>query len=77
MLISDGYRDMQKSLHKNSNYGSTSELYADFINKHIRAYNFKEILDYVSGKCRLKARLSNIKYNAYEPSNDLYSNAPD
>ena len=77
MLISDDYRKMQKSLHKNSNYGSTSELYADLINKHISTYGFKEILDYGAGKCRLKTRLSNIKYNAYEPSNDLYSNAPD
>ena len=77
MLISEEYRKMQKKLHKNESYGSTSELYADLINGLISKYQFKEILDYGAGKCRLKAKLGKINYIAYEPSNELYAKQPD
>ena len=77
MLISEQYRAMQKSLHKNASYGSTAESYADFINNLIATHKFNNILDYGAGKCRLKAKLSKINYIAYEPSNETYAKTPE
>jgi len=76
MLITEKYRQQQKKLHKDQNYGSTGELYADLIKSLIAEHKFKEILDYGAGKCRLKAKLGKIDYFAYEPSNETYAEAP-
>lgn len=76
-LISENYRLMQKKMHKDSNYGSTGALYADFINQLISEHQFSQILDYGAGKCGLKAKLQKIDYFAYEPSNESLSKQPE
>lgn len=77
MLITEEYRKMQKKLHCNENYGSTGESYADLINGLISKYQFKEILDYGAGKCRLKDSIeSKVLYTPYEPSNPLWADTP-
>ena len=49
MLISDEYREMQKTLHENPEYGVSSVLYAPVVDLVISQYQIKEILDYGAG----------------------------
>lgn len=78
MLISDEYREMQKTLHENPEYGVSSVLYAPVVDLVISQYQIKEILDYGAGKCRLRDALENkIDYYPYEPSNSEWSETPE
>lgn len=77
MLISDEYREMQKTLHENPEYGVSSVLYAPVVDLVISQYQIKEILDYGAGKCRLRDSLTEyVKYYAYEPSNPDLAESP-
>lgn len=78
MLISDEYREMQKTLHENPEYGVSSVLYAPVVDLVISQHQIKEILDYGAGKCRLRDALENkIDYYPYEPSNSEWSATPE
>lgn len=78
MLISDEYREMQKTLHENPEYGVSSVLYAPVVDLVISEYQIKEILDYGAGKCRLRDALENkIDYYPYEPSNSAWCETPE
>lgn len=52
-LISDEYREMQRKLHENPDYGVASVGYAPLVADVIRAVNATELLDYGAGKGRL------------------------
>ena len=52
-LITEGYREMQRRLHENPNYGVASVGYAPLVAQLIRKLGVKELLDYGAGKGRL------------------------
>ena len=54
MTISDDYRNAQKQLHENPNYGVASLQYAPFITGVIEKLGAKSISDYGAGKRHLK-----------------------
>ena len=54
MTISDDYRNAQKQLHENPNYGVASLHYAPFIMGVIEKLGAKSISDYGAGKRHLK-----------------------
>ena len=73
ILISDGYRAMQKDLHKNPNYGVASLGFAPIISKLIGLLNVRSLSDYGAGKKNLLKGLSelgqvNFTYHAYDPA---------
>ena len=78
MLISDEYREMQKTLHENPEYGISSVIFAPIVDHTISTYQIQEILDYGAGKCRLRDALKNkIDYYPYEPSNPAWDATPE
>jgi len=70
--ISNTYIEMQKKLHENTNYGSTSRLYASLIAKIIQDINAQSLSDYGAGKGRLKGELEALgiifEYKPYDPA---------
>ena len=53
MLISEDYRELQKTLHENPDYGVASIEYAPIVTKIINQMGISELLDYGAGKGRL------------------------
>ena len=77
-LISDEYREMQAKLHENPGYGVASLAYAPLVDLVIKENKVRYLLDYGAGKCRLKDALKEeVKYTAYEPSNELWASTPE
>ena len=74
MLISEGYRILQRNLHDSDfNYGQASGLLFPLIREVISQVQPRSILDYGAGKGRLKtlldgANLSKIPYASYDPA---------
>lgn len=56
-LISDAYRRMQETLHRNPDYGVASEHFAPIVARVINQYGVQELLDYGAGKGRLAQTL--------------------
>lgn len=85
MLISDQYRQQQKALHdKYEEYGSASLMYAPIVGRLANAYKVGELLDYGAGKLRLWESINAkklidhpIRYSAYEPSDERFSERPE
>jgi hypothetical protein len=61
-LISNKYQEIQKKLHDNPAYGSTSRLYAKHIANFCQKNNIKSVCDYGVGKMRL---LGELKSNGF------------
>jgi hypothetical protein len=59
-LISEEYRELQRELHRNPEYGVASVGYAPLVAEVIRANNARELLDYGAGKGRLGQELKRI-----------------
>ena len=83
MLITDDYRQAQKDLHRDPNYGTASVQYAPLVSKLINQFNVQELLDYGAGKLRLLKTIAENKlvdhkfrYIPYEPADDRYSERP-
>lgn len=78
MLISEDYREQQKYLHENYEYGTASVSMAPLVTEVINRYEADELLDYGSGRGNLA---QSIKPNRpltiyeYEPAHD--DEAPD
>ena len=73
MTISDDYRNAQKQLHENPNYGVASLQYAPFIMGVIEKLGAKSISDYGARKRRLKLKLKELglrkfDYFPYDPA---------
>jgi hypothetical protein len=68
MLITEPYRRLQQELHENLRYGAACMKFAPTINRLIREYQPKTILDYGAGKRLLRtAILLGPKLSEYDP----------
>ena len=72
MTISDDYRNAQKQLHENPNYGVASLQYAPIVKDVIQQIGAKSISDYGAGKRNLEKSLNelglkNYDYFPYDP----------
>lgn len=83
MLITEEYRQTQKELHKNPDYGKASEAYAPLVARMIDKFEIDELLDYGAGKLRLLKTIADnrlvnrkFRYIPYEPADDRYSDRP-
>ena len=73
MTISDDYRNAQKQLHENPNYGVASLQYAPIVKRVIEELGARSISDYGAGKRRLKLKLKELGlrkfgYFPYDPA---------
>jgi hypothetical protein len=71
--ISEGYLNLQKSLHENENYGTASISLAPSVKQLFTSNNFKSISDYGAGKknlqkALLKLGLEDFKYFPFDPA---------
>ena len=79
-MISEAYREEQKRLHQNINYGTASIQYAPIVSRLINQLNVTELLDYGAGKGNLAKHLQighDVEIHHYEPANPDWSNTPD
>lgn len=83
MLITDDYREVQRKLHENPDYGRASEGYAPLVAKMIDQFEVDELLDYGAGKLRLLKTIADkrlvsrrFRYVPYEPADERYSERP-
>ncbi|MBI2296547.1 MAG: hypothetical protein HYU76_11095 [Betaproteobacteria bacterium] len=80
-LISDEYREMQRKLHENPDYGVASVGYAPLVADIIKAVDATEMLDYGAGKGRLGKTLREqfnvqLKIHHYDPAVPEWSAPP-
>lgn len=80
-LISDEYRELQRELHRNPDYGVASVKFAPLVAEVIRANNARELLDYGAGKGRLGQELRRIlaaplTIHHYDPAIPEWSEPP-
>ncbi len=73
MTISDDYRNAQKQLHENPNYGVASLQYAPIVKEVIQQIGATSISDYGAGKCRLRMKLKELglrkfRYFPFDPA---------
>lgn len=71
--ISDSYREQQKELHKNPNYGVASIGYAPIVKQILDGARSRSLSDYGAGKQNLKKALNDLgkrdfEYFPYDPA---------
>jgi len=81
-LISEGYRELQRKLHENPDYGVASVHYAPLVADVIRTVGATEMLDYGAGKGRLGKTLREqfnlqLKIHHYDPAVAEWSAPPE
>lgn len=81
-LISEGYRELQRKLHENPDYGVSSIHYAPLVADIIRVVGATEMLDYGAGKGRLGKTLREQfqitpKIHHYDPAVPEWSAPPE
>lgn len=83
MLITEGYREQQRKLHENPNYGTASVNFAPTVAKAINSLQVQTLLDYGAGKLRLLKTIADnrlvdhkFRYIPYEPADPRYAEAP-
>jgi hypothetical protein len=79
-LISAAYKEEQKKLHENPNYGVASVYYAPVVTNLINLSGVTEMLDYGCGKARLAQSIEpdhEIKVNLYDPGREGLDDLPD
>lgn len=72
-VISEEYRQQQKELHKNPNYGVASLSFAPVVADLIKMFKFQSVSDYGAGKKNLlkgltEAGITGITYLPYDPA---------
>ena len=84
MLITEEYREEQRKLHENPNYGVASIKFAPIVAKIANQCQATEILDYGCGKGNLGKALAEqgildhkVMIQHYEPSNPEWCESPD
>jgi hypothetical protein len=75
--ISDEYREQQRVLHQNPNYGVASLTFAPIVNQLLQKIQAASLADYGAGKCNLQKGLSdlgntNFEYYPYDPAYPEY-----
>lgn len=80
-LITENYRDMQRDLHRNPDYGVASVEYAPLVAEVMQAVGTRELLDYGAGKGRLGITLNNMfdekfTIHHYDPAIPEWSKPP-
>ncbi len=79
--ISESYRELQRKLHENPDYGVASEGFAPIVATLIAKERISELLDYGAGKCRLKVALQSlgieVDYYAFDPARDDICDPPE
>lgn len=78
--ISDSYREEQKTLHTNPNYGVASISYAPIVSRLIDSLGVTELLDYGAGKGNLAKHLTvsaPLEVKHYEPAMPEWADRPD
>jgi hypothetical protein len=81
-LITDAYREMQRKLHENPDYGVASLQYASLVAQFLEQARATELLDYGAGKGRLGEALRPlVKWPLdiahYEPSRPEWAATPE
>lgn len=80
-LISEKYREQQRKLHQDPNYGTASVVYAPIVAGAANVYKPARILDYGAGKQRLKKalepRMPAFEYVPYEPADPTCCEPPE
>lgn len=66
MTISPEYREQQKELHKNPNYGVASLQYAPLVIELLKHTGAKSISDYGAGKCNLRKKMHELGCSAFD-----------
>jgi hypothetical protein len=76
-LISEGYLEQQKILHKNQNYGVASKQVAHLVDDLIVKFNVKSLCDYGAGKQLLRKSITQTveNYYPYDPAFAEYGEA--
>lgn len=80
-LITESYRDMQRDLHRNPDYGVASVEYAPLVAEVMQAVGTRELLDYGAGKGRLGLTLNGMfdepfTIHHYDPAVPEWSKPP-
>lgn len=80
-LISDEYRDLQRAMHENPDYGVASLHYAPMVAKAMDSIAADELLDYGAGKGRLGVALQGLlrrplRIHHYDPAIPEWSASP-
>lgn len=81
--ITESYRQQQRKLHENPNYGVASLQFAPLVWDVLRRYASWDLLDYGAGKGRLREGLAlipgtgKVDYTPFEPANDEWSKEPE
>lgn len=81
-LISEGYREMQRILHDNPDYGVASVHYAPLVADILNTVGATELLDYGAGKGRLGQTLRDsfdlrLRLHHYDPAIPAWSAPPE
>jgi len=83
-LITEEYREMQRKLHENPDYGVASVHYAPLVAQVLQAAGANEMLDYGAGKGRLGQTLrqnhveeGTLNIHHYEPAVPEWSRPPE
>lgn len=81
-LITEEYREVQRKLHENPNYGVASVSYAPLVADVVRQLGATELLDYGAGKGRLGQTLREqlkaaLKIHHYDPAVPMWSKPPE
>ena len=85
MLITEQYREQQRAMHAEGNYGIASAQFAPSVCKVIDSHNVRKVLDYGAGsKLTLIRAISERRlakaafdYVPYEPAVEQYAKAPE
>lgn len=80
MIITEAYREEQKKLHENPNYGVASVQYAPIVSSLINKLQVTELLDYGAGKGRLGQSINpdhQVEIHHYDPARPGWDKEPD
>ena len=80
MLITEEYREQQKYLHANYNYGVVSIEFAPIVSELINRTGLNDILDYGAGRGNLAKHLTpahSVSVTHYEPAREEWADDPE
>ena len=79
-MISAAYKEEQRKLHENPNYGVASVMYAPLVTNLLNKSGLTEMLDYGCGKGRLAQSIEpdhEVQVNLYDPGREGLDDTPD
>ncbi len=75
MMLSATYRELNRDLHKNPDFGISGQKYAGLVRELVQVYGTRDILDYGCGKCTLETSLG-FDITNYDPCLPGYEESP-